>query len=52
MGQVVYSIGQNIYLQNGNNSADFNLPNELPSGQYYLRIETDGGSQDVIIQLL
>lgn len=51
MGQEIFSIGQNNYLHSGNNSIDFNIPNDLPSGQYFLRIESERGSQDVKIQL-
>lgn len=51
IGQEIFIIAQNIFLQNGNNSIDFNISNELPSGQYFLRLESKGGSQDVKIQL-
>ena len=51
VGQKVLTIKENIFLHIGENIVDFNIPLELLSGQYFLRIESERGSQDVTIQL-
>jgi len=51
IGQKSIDIRNNIFINEGENQIEFNLPNELPAGQYFLRIETERGNQDVKIQL-
>lgn len=49
-GQLEFNIIKNRIFTNGENVLEFSIPNELSSGQYYLKIESEGGSQDVKIQ--
>ena len=49
-GQLEFNIIKNRIFTNGENVLEFSIPNELSSGQYYLKIESEGGSQDVQIQ--
>jgi len=49
-GQLEFNIIKNRIFTNGENVLEFSISNELSSGQYYLKIESEGGSQDVKIQ--
>jgi len=51
IGQKALEIKNDIFINEGENQIEFNLQNELPPGQYFLRIETERGNQDVKIQL-
>lgn len=50
VGQKVLDIKRNIFINKGENQIEFNIPNELTSGQYFLRIQSERGNQDVKIQ--
>jgi len=49
-GQLEFNIIKNRIFTYGENVLEFSISNELSSGQYYLKIESEGGSQDVKIQ--
>lgn len=49
-GQLVLNIIKNKTFSLGENILEFHIPTEISSGHYYIRLESEGGSEDVKIQ--